>query len=113
MKYLLEDVARAMKVHPRTVLRALEGKEGAYWKPGYNPDISIRHLAEKLDVSLRSISRIVNVQDEALSAEQAADFLGMPGRTFRHRHYRPLVARKNFVRYSREDLSREHVERYI
>lgn len=80
----LERVANVFRVHPRTILRALEGEHNTYWFEDINEDLySIADIAEAYGMTTRALVAVIEGRDELLRADEAAKELGMAARTFR------------------------------
>lgn len=116
--YDLDHVAVKLKVHPRTVLRALSGVENTYWAPDHNPEVSLLDLSIAYGVEFDVVSDIMVGRDDLLKPSEAADYLSrtygreVSVRVLRSRSYTPVISRPKVVRYSRLLISRQHVENY-
>ena len=55
----LDEVASALKVHPRTVLRTLQDDVKAYWAPGYNPAVDTAEVALVYNVELDTLEKVL------------------------------------------------------
>ena len=108
----LNRVADALKVHPRTILRALAGEVNTYWAPGHNPNVNIATLAEVLGMPAQTLKDAVNGDDYFMSPDEAAEHFNLPLRTFRYRQYPPQMRKGTAVRYSFNMLTKYHEEHY-
>lgn len=103
----LERVADVFSVHPRTILRALEGKHNTYWYEDSNADIwSIEKIAEAYGMEPYALVAVIEKRDKLIRADEAAEELGLAARTFRKHLNRAgipskwgRVKRGNIVRY--------------
>jgi len=109
----LDDLARALSVHPRTVLRHVKNNVGAYWAKGYNPDVSVDDLVVNMGANIPALLRALDGTDELLNPKQAAEYLQVPLRTFSFRKYEAAVRIGKTVRYSSIDIANEHIDKYL
>lgn len=80
----LERVADVFSVHPRTIMRALEGDHNTYWTEDINEDLySIADIATVYGMTTPALVAVIEGRDELLRADEAAKELGMAARTFR------------------------------
>ncbi len=108
----LDRVAKLLKIHPRTVLRAMEGDKNAYWADGHNPVLNIENVAATFDFDPIYLTRADKRRDDFLTPREAAQIVGVPERTFRYRRYEPVIRRTHTVRYSRMKVVNEHLTRF-
>lgn len=87
----LNTIATTLRVHPRTILRALIGEENPYWAPGYDPVIRLAEVAVVFNCSPNFLRSVHNDQIPLFDQREAAKYLGMPLRTFRYRGYNPAM----------------------
>lgn len=97
---LLEEMASVFRCHPRTILRAIAGRENVYWTDDHNPNIRIEDVAEAYGCSPTVINRMLDGRDELLTSDESAKMLGINPRTFRKRLPRSL-RRGGIVRFER------------
>lgn len=104
-KAYLARIADALRVNPRTILRALTGNPNEYWAPSHNPVIHLADVARIYNVSTHSLIALLNKEDSVLSPKEAADQLRVTKRTLRDNpKYTPLVTGAGFIRYSQNDV---------
>ena len=82
----LEKVALLFRVHPRTILRAINEREhNTYWYEDSNSEPqSIEEIAKAYDMSSSQLIAVIQGRDSLLKAAEAAEKLGMAPRTFRN-----------------------------
>lgn len=107
MKTKLNIVATALKVHPRTVLRALTGVENTYWVRDHDPNVDTVEVAIAFGLEHVYVQRALKRSDALLTPKLAAEFLEMSPRTLRHYKnlYIPVLKYGRIVRYSQRDLA--------
>lgn len=82
----LAAAAKLFKVHPRTIVRAVADDYNAYWTPDSDEDIyEIADIAAAFGVKDHLIRCLLDERDELVTAQEAAAYLGIAGRTFRVR----------------------------
>lgn len=108
----LNKVAAVLKVHPRTVLRAITGDVNAYWAEGHNPDVDLEEVCIAFDMDTKVLRRCLRNSDTLLTPQEAASkILKIPLRTFRHRKYPKAGSRGQiFVRYSQHEILNYHLK---
>ena len=99
-KVPLNEAAEAFRVHPRTILRAIEGEENVYWTEDHDPDIKVSELAAAYGCKPAVLNRVFEGRDSLLTADEAAKELGIRPRTFRRDRPRHLK-HGGIVRYER------------
>ena len=109
----LNEVANILKIHPRTVLRALSNEVNTYWAIGYTENIDIDDISDVFGFDPVYIRRAKKKRDEFFKPTEAADFIDVPSRTFRYRKYPALIRRGGIVRYSRKDVTTYHINTYL
>jgi len=113
-KILLNELADVLKVHPRTVLRALSGKENTYWASDHNPSIEVVDVALAYDIELDVLQRVLKGRDHLLTSPEAAAHISfiqdknVPLRTFRYRKYPTAIRTTGVVRYSKLAIGEYH-----
>ena len=113
----LDTLAGVLKVHPRTVIRAVEGKVNSYWAPGHNPEVELADVALAYGVELDVIVRTMKGQDELFKPTEAVDHISalenrtVPMSTFRYRKYPAAIRTTGVVRYSKLDISNYHLDK--
>ena len=91
----LERVAEVFSVHPRTILRALEGDHNTYWFEDINEDLyPIMDIALAYGMETYALVAVIEGRDKLLRADEAAKELSMAARTFRKHLNRSGVAEK-------------------
>lgn len=82
----LEAAAKAIRVHPRTIVRALTGEHNTYWTEDINHNrYAIDDIAEAYDMNPNDLRRVLGGSDELITPDEAAKILGIRPRTFRDR----------------------------
>ena len=85
-KITLEAAAKAFRVHPRTIVRALSGEHNTYWYEDINHDLyTITELAAAFDMEPKELRRVIEKREVLLKPQEAAKLLGIQPRTFRDR----------------------------
>ncbi len=104
----LNTVANTLKVHPRTVLRAISGQENPYWTKDHNPKVSLKEVSEGFGCSINQFKKLLGGEDLLLTPDEACELLKISKRTLRYRRAQgeltPVVARGSVVYYSRQHL---------
>ncbi len=103
----LERVADAFSVHPRTILRAVEGKHNTYWYEDSNEEVwPIETIADAYKMETYALVAVIEGRDKLIRADEAAKEMSMAARTFRKRLNRSGVPSRwgrikhgNIVRY--------------
>lgn len=108
----LNLIARKFQVHPRTILRHMQGPNPR-WHKGHNPDLNIREVGAALDVSPAVIRDALNKKDTILTSREAAAVLDMPHQGFKHKHYKAIIRGHKFTRWLRSQLITEHTFRFL
>jgi hypothetical protein len=108
MMALLNDIAKALKVHPRTVCRAYTGVRNTYWSEDHNPELEIDKVAMAFGCPPHILRHALEGTDEFLSMKEAAQELGLKPRTFRWRNYTRTIRHGGVARYSRNKLLNEN-----
>lgn len=112
----LDIIAGVLKVHPRTVLRAIAGEVNTYWAPGYDPDVALADVALAYGVEISRLDDVIRDRDEFLTVGGATRQISkiegrdVPVRTFRYRKYPALIRTPGVVRYSTRDIGDHHVQ---
>lgn len=112
MELPLNEVAEMLKVHPRTVLRAIYNKENVYWAEGYNPEVSLETVAMAYCGDVNVLRNVKRERDAIYTPVEAAAYLKITLRLFRYRTYPKTFKRGNIVRYSRQELLDYHLMNY-
>ena len=107
----LNDLAKALTIHPRTVLRALTGDRNVYWASGHNPVLSATRVANALGLNPNTMRRAVNGNEELLRIKEAAALLDLSVPSFRRRLFKPAIQHGSVVRYARSTLMNEYFAR--
>lgn len=86
-------------------MRALTRNPAISWYEGYDPVVSLAQVAVCFDCSADFIRRVMREETELLTQPEAAKYLKLPIRTFRHRYYRPAMQLGNKIRrYTKKQL---------
>jgi hypothetical protein len=86
----LTTIATIFNVHPRTILRAIEGKENVYWVDDHDPDIDVAEVALAYGCEPKVLNRMLEGRDILITADEAAAILEIRPRSFRRRRPRCL-----------------------
>lgn len=108
----LDQVAEAVDVHPRTILRYVMNDRNTYWAEDHNPEFPLERVAKALGCRADIMKHVLRGSDEFMKPDDAAEELGLPPRTFRHRGYTPAFRAGRVVRYSRSKLINEHFAKW-
>lgn len=112
----LSEIAKALAVHPRTVLRAVLRCDNPYWTEDFDPHVDMIDVALSFAANPHVLTRVMDNKDELFTPAQALKFLEdtygdhIVERTLRNRDYPKAVKLGRIVRYSRIELSAYHFE---
>lgn len=108
--YPVRDVAKAMNVHPRTILRAyMDQKNPSIGEDEKdNPSIDLTKLAPLFGTTPKVIEEALKGRDYLYSQIDTAAKLDVNIRTFKNRKYPVAVRRGRIVRYSWHDTVGYH-----
>ncbi len=84
----LNQVASIFRVHPRTILRAIEGKHNVYWTDEdfcNEQRILLEQVATAYNTTVKTLNVVLDGRDELINPARAATVLGIADRTFRER----------------------------
>jgi len=110
----LNEFAKVLTVHPRTVLRAMTGEENPYWTPDFDPSFAMNDFYEAYSIDAKVFRRVwLSGTDILLKPVDAAIFLKLPARTFRYQKYHAAIRIGGVVRYSRKSLINEKLRRDV
>jgi hypothetical protein len=110
----LSDIAKALEVHPRTVLRAVLRRTNPYWTEDFDPHVDMIDVALSFDANPHVLNRVMDGKDDLFTPAQAIQYLAdtygdhIVPRTLRNRDYPKAVKLGRIVRYSRIELSEYH-----
>lgn len=98
----LDDIAEALEIHPRTILRAITGNPTEYWAPSHNPRIHLSEVSKTYQIPTKNLVELVKEEDSVLRPDAAADALGFTVRTMRNnaKKFPPLAIGAGFLRFS-------------
>ena len=112
----LDDIAEILQIHPRTVLRYIHDDVNIYWAEGHNPVVNLDDVANGFGEDplffVPTVHAARKGRDKILKPSEAAAFIKVPLRTFRHRRYPALIRCGNIVRYSRYDVVNHNIEKF-
>ena len=100
MEIQLNEMAKVLRCHPRTILRHIKKEPNPYWVPDYDTEISTKIFCD--DAELKSV---LAGKDELLKPEESAKYLNINLRTFTYHRYEPTIRFGKIVRYSKNYLS--------
>ncbi len=97
----LKKAAEVFRVHPRTILRAIEQDHNTYWYEDSDSDVlRIENIAKAYGVQTSWLVPVFEGRDALLRADEAAEVIGMAARTFRkHLHHKGTPERWGRVCY--------------
>lgn len=95
----LDDIAKMMQCHPRTVLRAVERVSNPYWTDDHNPSIKLTDLAEAYGCKALTFERVLKGQETIMTSKEAAEVLGIQPRTFRRKRPNRCLRSGGIVRF--------------
>ena len=102
----LGEAARVFRVHPRTILRAINQSHNTYWTEDSDSDVmQIADIAKAYGVKPYALVAVFESRDSLLRADEAADVIGMAARTFR-KHLRRKGTPKKWGRVSHGGITR-------
>jgi hypothetical protein len=103
----LNTVADVLRVHPRTILRALTRELNPYWAPGYDPEVRLAEVAVVFGCSPNTLREICRQRIPLYTQKEAAEYTKIPQRTFRDRGYNPaLYLNDKIYRYTPTQLEK-------
>lgn len=106
----VEAASKLFKVHPRTIIRAVENDVHAAFNEART--YTIKKVAETFGLKEADVIRLIKGNDELLKPEEAAGVVDTKPRTFRYREYAAHVRHGRVVRYLKTKLVNEHVKRF-
>lgn len=106
MNVKLSKAAKALKVHPRTVLRTLTGDRNISYSDGDNQEIDMFRLCKAFDVKPVNMKQVLEGRDEFLTSKEGADITKCSIRSFWNHEHTPVVYSNSgrIVRFSRSIL---------
>src|SRR3546814_9053407 len=85
-KITLGAAAKTLRVHPRTICRALTGRHNTYWYEDSNHDrYDVQEIADAYQMNPDAFRRCIEGRDKLIKAAEACVILGIKPRTFRDR----------------------------
>ena len=113
-EYYLNDFASHIKIHPRTILRAITKNVNTYWYDIHNPRIAVSEVANALSCDVKILQRVMEGTDLFLTQEDLCgpDYANISKRNFRYRKYTPAISYGRIRRYSRNQFVNEHLGRW-
>ena len=101
----LNLIAETLRVHPRTILRAITLKKSPYWAYDYDPDVRVADVAAAFNCSYGPFLNAIKTGTPLYTQAEAARMSRVPLRTFRHRAYRPFAYKSHkIVRYTKAQI---------
>ena len=80
----LKQAADVFRVHPRTILRAIERSHNTYWyEDSDKEEMQVEDIANAYGMSTAQLVAVLEKRDRLLRADEASEILGMAARTFR------------------------------
>jgi hypothetical protein len=115
-KISLTSIAGILKVHPRTVVRALGGADSSYWA---HPDVTLAEIALAYGVSLDDLTGVIKDiskdRDALMTVKEAAEFVNdLDGpdvsiHTIRRR-YPKFIWTSGVIRYLKSHVVEHYIE---
>jgi hypothetical protein len=103
----LNKVAEILRVHPRTILRALTRERNPYWAPAYDPEVRLAEVAVAFGCKPNTLRAICKEGIPLFTQKEAAAYTKIPQRTFRSRGYNPaLYLNDKIYRYTPRQLDK-------
>jgi len=90
------------------LLRIFTDESNPYWTTKYNYEFDLTDvysLCENFNTTWDALDQLMDGYDEWITPKEAANFLGIPLRTFYYRKYTPIAYKSKTVRYSKNYLS--------
>jgi len=110
----LGRLAEILKVHPRTILRALTGEENPSYNEGETEEMVLdeSEVCQKLQIPPKVWKRVKGNKDSFLKRKEVIDLHEISTSTFKRRQY-PIAAHfQRCCRYSEVDVNRHRVLNY-
>lgn len=108
----LIEATRILRLHPRTILRAIKKEENPYWADGYDCPVDTKDISEAFKVKALIMDAVFMDKKPLLRPNEAAKLLKMNPRTFRTHHYPAIIRKGNsIVRFSADHLKAAYTER--
>lgn len=107
----LGRLAEILKVHPRTILRALTGEENPPYNEGETEEMVLDEdeVCRKLKIPTKVWKRVKSGKDSFLKRKEVLDLHEISTSTFKRRQY-PIAAHfQRCCRYSEVDVNRHRV----
>lgn len=119
----LKEIAGALKIHPRSLLRALTGTPNPNYV-GHNPDIDLVEVAIAYNVELDRLISIIKGYDELMTKKEAMAHISflqnkeIDRNLFWLRGYPALIvgphkAQNRLLRFSKRDIVEYHADNII
>lgn len=84
MYYQISDVAAALEVHARTVVRIIGDDVGAAFTKATAEKTTLPILAKAFNSTVKVLSDVLNGKDKFITQTEASAILRIPERTLRH-----------------------------
>lgn len=108
MKIWLNDAAKLLRVHPRTILRAVQKEPNASWTPDFNPEMDESEILDAFNMKPKIWKRLKNNKDTLLTRQELLDFYDLTESTMKRRKY-PAAARTiRLKRFSQIEVAYYH-----
>jgi len=99
-------LATRIKVHLRTLFRAINHAVNPYWHPTFNPVINLEDVCEEFGIEMARLYDVLYGEDDLMTTAETAALLGVHFRTIRKRGIKPVLSSQSIVRYSRLELEK-------
>lgn len=109
----LNEAAKAIKVHPRTVLRAISKDKNPYWTSSYDPILSVSVIAKGFNTNQNCITDALSGRDQLITTNQAAKAYGLTPRGFRYLGLAPDIRNGSVVRYRQSRIASGAIARSL
>ena len=112
LRTTLGEATRILKLHPRTILRAISKESNPYWADGYDCPVDTQDLSKAFKVKPMLMDAVFLDKKPLLRPNEAAELLKMNPRTFRTHHYPAIIKKGNsIVRFSEDHLKSAYTQR--
>lgn len=110
----LNQFAKLLKVHPRTIIRYMTRERNPRWCHSTNPKFTFDQIADAMRIEVERLILLTTGKDRILTEAEAREAVGnlIPD-TFRSHKYPALIRTTRMTRYSYHDLMNYHIQRWV
>src|SRR5882672_8562796 len=95
----LNQFAKLLKVHPRTILRYITRERNPRWCPSFNPKFTFDQVADAMRVEVERLILMTTGKDRIVTEPEARELVGgIQARTFLKRRYPALIRTNRMTR---------------